>query len=106
MAAAIREQAADAGRVIDEEHFGALVPYLPDGAADPEQILAVISARRPGVDPRKLVVLGGTAELRSRLEQFVEQGASKFVVTPVLRPKDWETELASVRAEVALPLES
>jgi probable F420-dependent oxidoreductase len=106
MAAAIREQAADAGRVIDEEHFGALVPYLPDGAADPEQILAVIGARRPGVDPRELLVLGGTAELRSRLEQFVEQGASKFVVTPVLRPKDWETELASVRAEVAVPLEA
>ena len=106
MAASIRSQAVEAGREIDDEHFGALVPYLPDGAADPEQVLAVVASRRPGVDPRDLVVLGGTAELRTRLESFVEQGASKFVVTPVLRPKDWATELATVRAEVAEPLEA
>jgi probable F420-dependent oxidoreductase len=105
MAASIRSQAAEAGREIDEEHFGALVPYLPDGTADPEQVLAVVATRRPGVDPRDLVVMGGPAELRTRLESFVDQGASKFVVTPVLRPKDWETELATVRAEVAEPLE-
>ena len=106
MAASIRSQAAGTGREIDEEHFGALIPYLPDGAGDPEQVLSVVAVRRPGVDPRELVVLGGTAELRSHLERFIEHGASKFVVTPVLRPKDWETELATVRAEVAKPLEN
>lgn len=105
MAATIRELAADAGREIDAEHFGALIPYLPDGAGDPEQVLSVIAARRPGVDPRELVVLGGTAELRRHLERFVAHGASKFVVTPVLRPKDWDSELQTVRAEVAEPLE-
>ncbi|HJR18156.1 MAG TPA: TIGR03619 family F420-dependent LLM class oxidoreductase [Actinomycetota bacterium] len=106
MAATIRTLAGENGRVIDDEHFGALIPYLPDGAGDPEGVLSVVAARRPGVDPRELVVLGGTAELRSHLERFIEHGASKFVVTPVLRPKDWETELATVRAEVAEPLEN
>jgi probable F420-dependent oxidoreductase len=106
MSATIRSLATDAGRHIDDEHFGALVPYLPDGAGDPDQVLQVVAARRPGVDPRELVVLGGTAELRSRLERFIEHGASKFVVRPILKPKDWESELASVRAEVAEPLEN
>jgi probable F420-dependent oxidoreductase len=106
MAGSIRSLATEAGRAIDDEHFGALIPYLPDGAGDPEQVLSVVAARRPGVDPRELVVLGGTAELRSHLERFIEHGASKFVVTPILRPKDWETELATLRAEVAKPLEN
>ena len=106
MAGSIRSLATEAGREIDDEHFGALIPYLPDGAGDPEQVLSVVATRRPGADPRELVVLGGTAELRSHLERFIEHGASKFVVTPILRPKDWEAELATVRAEVALPLES
>lgn len=106
MAASIRSLASENAREIDDEHFGALIPYLPDGAGDPEQVLQVVATRRPGADPRDLVVIGGTAELRAHLERFVEQGASKFVVTPILKPKDWETELATVRAEVAQPLEN
>lgn len=105
-ATAIRKLAADAGREIDDEHFGALIPFLPDGAGDPDAVLSFVAARRPGVDPNDLVVLGGSTELRARLEAFIEHGASKFVITPVLPPKDWEDELARLRAEVAEPLEN
>jgi probable F420-dependent oxidoreductase len=104
----IRKLAADAGRQIDEEHFGALIPYLPAGAGagGEEQLLAFVAARRPGVEPRDMVVLGGPDELRARLEEFVTQGASKFVLTPILPPSDWTSELERVRAEVAEPLEN
>jgi probable F420-dependent oxidoreductase len=105
-AEAIRKMAADEGREIDEEHFGALIPYLPAGVAGEDQVLTFVAARRPGVDPREMVVLGGRDELRARLEAFVEQGASKFVLTPVLPPGDWPKELGSLRAEVAGPLEN
>jgi probable F420-dependent oxidoreductase len=105
---AIRKLAADVERVIDEEHFGALIPYLPPGAgADgEEQLLAFVAARRPGVEPRDMVVLGDDAALRTRLEEFIAQGASKFVLTPIIPPSDWSAELARVRAEVAKPLEN
>ena len=102
----IRKIAADEGRQIDEEHFGALVPYLPAGTAGEEQVLEFVAKRRAGVDPREMVALGGPDALRARLADFIEQGASKFVVTPVLTPADWRAELATLRHEVAEALEN
>ncbi|MFY9586253.1 MAG: TIGR03619 family F420-dependent LLM class oxidoreductase [Actinomycetota bacterium] len=101
----IRKIAADEGRQVDEEHFGALVPYLPVGMPGEEQVLEFVAKRRPGVDPRAMIALGGPAALRARLAQFVDQGASKFVITPVLTPGDWDAELGTLRSEVAAPLE-
>jgi len=102
----IRKLAADAGREIDEEHFGALIPYLPEPGGNSEQLLAFVAARRPGVEPRDMVVLGGPAALRERLEAFTREGASKFVVTPMLPPAGWADELAGLRGSVAEPLEN
>ena len=47
--AAIQAHAAEAGREIDPEHFGALIPYT-DGPI-PEVVAAGIAQRRPGVEP-------------------------------------------------------
>jgi probable F420-dependent oxidoreductase len=105
-AEAIRKLAADAGREIDEEHFGALIPYVPRPDAGEEQLLAFVAARRPGVEPRDMVVLGGRDALRERLESFIAEGASKFVVTPMLPPRGWSDEIAALRADVAAPIEN
>jgi probable F420-dependent oxidoreductase len=102
----IRKLAADAGRHIDDEHFGALIPYLPAGVAAPDQLLEFIAARRPSVEPLDMVVLGGRDDLRARLDGFIAQGASKFVVTPILPSPDWEAELTGMRSDVAEPLEN
>ena len=104
----IRKVAADAAREIDDEHFGALIPYLPDGAGagGEEQLLRFVAARRTGVEARDMVVLGGRDALRARLEAFIAQGASKFVLTPMLPPDDWAGELEALRNEVAQPLEN
>ncbi|MBV9935644.1 MAG: hypothetical protein JO367_15210, partial [Actinobacteria bacterium] len=48
----------------------------------------------------------GPAGLRTRLEQFIDQGASKFVVLPLIPPTDWIAELAKLRKQVCLPLEN
>jgi probable F420-dependent oxidoreductase len=103
----VREAAATAGREIDEEHFGALVAYVPVGAAAAaEPIVKPFSARRPDVSPEDVIALDGHRGLRERLEAFVDQGASKFVVVPLVAPQDWRAELAELRAAVAIPLES
>ena len=39
--------------------------------------------------------------MRALIEAFIEQGASKFVVVPALRPRDWLDELGWLRASVA-----
>jgi hypothetical protein len=102
----VRETAADAGREIDEEHFGALVVYVPDGALERARpTMEAFSARRPEVSVEEIIVTEGHAALRDRLEGFVEQAASKFVVLPVVAPMDWRAELEALREEVAIPLE-
>jgi probable F420-dependent oxidoreductase len=102
----VRETAADAGREIDEEHFGALLAYVPEPTtADAGPIVAALAARRPGVPPDEIVVTAGDRALRDRLEGFVEQGASKFVVVPLVAPIDWPAELEALRQGVAIALE-
>lgn len=103
---AIRGLAQAAGRAIDEEHFGALIPYLPAAAAaQAEAILAAIGARHPEIDPQKAIVFESNGNLASRIEEFIAAGASKFVVVPLLAPRDWTDELGRLFEAVVRPLE-
>jgi alkanesulfonate monooxygenase SsuD/methylene tetrahydromethanopterin reductase-like flavin-dependent oxidoreductase (luciferase family) len=100
---AVEAAAAAAGREIDSEHWGALVPYLPDGATFPADFMDLLRRRRPHVDPTTLVV-SGHKEVRRSMEGFLERGASKFVALPLVEPADWPDELAGL-ASVVLPLQ-
>lgn len=96
------EAAAEAGRVIDPEHFGALVPYAR--ARLPEAILELFAARFPDADPAEVFPVGLDG-LREALERFVDVGASKFVLVPVEEPSDWTSELEEL-ATAVLPLQA
>jgi hypothetical protein len=98
----VRAAADEAGREIDPEHFGALVAYL-DGEM-PDLVAQVVQRRRPDKDPEDLIPTGLEA-LRRRLEEFVEVGASKFVVVPITEPTDWKTELERL-GDTLLPLQN
>jgi probable F420-dependent oxidoreductase len=103
----IRAEAETNGREIEDDHYGALVPYVPAGASDRvEQILEVLKLRRPDVDPRDVIALDGDGELRARLEDFIAQGASKFVVVPVVPLPDWGDELARLYDAVVKVVEN
>ena len=81
--ATINEAAADAGRKVDDDHFGLSIPVALDGAI-PETLTQNIRRRRPDIDPRQLVAIGwGGAQMM--IEQHVEAGLSKFVVRPAAR---------------------
>jgi probable F420-dependent oxidoreductase len=81
--AAINEAAADAGRVVDPDHFGLSLTVALDGV--PEPLRASIRRRRPNADP-ELLVAGGWDDARRMIEQYVAAGLSKFVVRPADRP--------------------
>jgi probable F420-dependent oxidoreductase len=81
--ATINEAATDAGRHVDDDHFGLSVPVALDGNIPDAQIQA-IRRRRPGIDPRQLVAVGWDGA-RTMIEQYVEAGLSKFVVRPAAR---------------------
>lgn len=99
---AVEKAAADAGRAIDPEHWGALVPYVRGGPL-PDRLVAALAARRPGVDPATLVAAGLDA-VCALVERFVAVGFSKFVLVPAGDPAAWDDELAAV-ADAVLPLQ-
>jgi len=107
----VDEAASDAGRAIDREHFGALVPFVHRDL--PSRFAERLRAQQPEVDPRD-VVAQGVAGLAARLAEFVDVGASKFVVFPLDEPESaepgqgatdaWHATIEDVAAE-CLPLQ-
>ena len=81
--ATIQEAAADAGRVVDPDHFGLSVPVALDGV--PDALLASIRRRRPDADPATLIPSGWAGAGRL-IEQYIEAGLSKFVIRPASPP--------------------
>jgi hypothetical protein len=98
----IQATAADHGRILDPEHFGAVVPYC-DGPI-PDLMAAALTARRPDVHPSR-VIASGLDRLRQMIGEHIEAGGSKFVVIPVAEPDHWEPHLAEV-ADALLPLQN
>jgi hypothetical protein len=98
----IEAAAAEAGREIDGEHWGALVAYT-EGPV-PDAVTAALAARRPDLADPADVIAAGVEGLRRQLERFVGVGFSKFVVVPLLEPDDWDASLSQV-ADVLLPLQ-
>ena len=82
--AVINDAAADAGRAVEDDHFGLSLPITVDGI--PESLRVSIARRRPHTDP-ELLVAAGWDGARRMIEQYVEAGLSKFVVRPATRPE-------------------
>lgn len=80
----IEAAAAEAGRSIEPDHYGMSI-LLAEPGGIPERTLAALSARRPDVDPRDLVA-NGWPELHRLLDDFIEQGLTKFVIYGVDTP--------------------
>lgn len=98
----INQVAADHDREIEDEHFGALIPYGVDGI--PDVVTALLAKRRPGIDPSEIVA-GDLDDLRTSIERFIEAGASKFVIVPMAEPGDWSDHLETV-SDVVMPLQN
>jgi probable F420-dependent oxidoreductase len=99
--AVIEAAAAEAGRVIDPEHFGVSIGYLPEDAGDrpPGELAARLARRSTPVRPEEVVPVGFGA-LRRLMERFVDVGFSKFVVRPVVAPASWTDELDQLASAV------
>ncbi|MBX6388186.1 MAG: TIGR03854 family LLM class F420-dependent oxidoreductase [Frankia sp.] len=100
--AAINEAAAQAGRAIDQEHFGLSLRVAL--AEPPAGQLAAIRARRPDVDPSVFLPVGWAAA-RALISDFVAVGVSKFVVYPALPPEGVPAFLDAFATEL-MPLQT
>ena len=82
---AIRAACAELGRSIDHDHYGAGFHYRFGSPGEPfvEERLRVLAQSFPDRDPRAAMVVGGAAEIVARIDAYVRNGVSKFILRPV-----------------------
>lgn len=82
--AAIRAAAAEAGRTIDADHYGAGFACWFGAATDPPVRAAMAAyAKRTGRDPAAHIVAGDAGAVVQRIAEYVDAGVSKFVLRPI-----------------------
>src|SRR5579862_3700232 len=84
--AAIKAAAIEAGRRIDDDHYGSGFPFFFGKPDDPalDRILAAYH-KRTGRDGRAYVAVGDADDIVRRIGEYVDAGVSKFVLRPVAR---------------------
>lgn len=81
--AAIKAAAQEAGRSIDEDHYGAAFAFRFGSWDDPGMAKVAASYQaRTGRDAREAFAVGDAATVMARLSEYVEAGASKFILRP------------------------
>lgn len=102
----IEDVASQHNRCIDEEHFGALIPYSFDTL--PPALEAGLRSRRPDLDDVGQLVPRSWTALQDLIGRFTAVGFSKFVVLPIVEPGSssaWEDHLTEA-AEHLLHLQT
>ncbi|SFW84868.1 TIGR03854 family LLM class F420-dependent oxidoreductase [Amycolatopsis australiensis] len=97
---AIQRAAAEAGREIEEDHFGLSLLVADKGI--PPELAETAARRRPGV-PLADLVATSWPEARRLVEQHIEAGLSKFVIRP--GHGDFDAFLEKFQAEL-VPLQN
>ena len=102
-AAAIRREAAAAGRAIDEDHYGAILSVCIADSVDEAQALAAPALRRfrPDVEVADLSIFGTPDDCAARIAAYVAAGASKFVLRPACPPAQIGRQLDLIAREIA-----
>ncbi len=84
--AAIKAALVETGRSIDEDHYGAGIPFRFGTANDPGMATAFDAYRaRNRRDPLAYFAIGDAAAIMARIAAYVEAGVSKFILRPVAR---------------------
>src|SRR5579863_1604518 len=85
----IRAAAIEAGRPIDEDHYGAGLAFRFGDWQEPGVApLAEAYRRRTGRDPARYFAIGGAGEILDRIALYVAAGISKFILRPVAKGEE------------------
>jgi probable F420-dependent oxidoreductase len=100
--ATINAAADEAGREVEQDHFGTSLAIAFGGI--PDTLAAAARRRRPDIDPAALVA-NGWAGARDMISAFTDAGLSKFVVRPAVPPDSFEDFLEGFTREL-MPLQT
>ncbi len=90
----VEEVAAEHDREIEDEHFGALIPYRETGSVIPDATQVVLDKRNPDADPAEIIPTKD--QIETLVGRFIDEGFSKFVLIPTVEPEDWDRELDEI----------
>jgi probable F420-dependent oxidoreductase len=99
---AINAAADQAGRAIEQDHFGTSLSIAFGGI--PDAVAAGIRRRRPDADPAELVA-DGWAGARRLIGALAESGLTKFVVRPAAPTRSFEEFIGEFATEL-MPLQT
>jgi probable F420-dependent oxidoreductase len=82
--AGIKAALLETGRTIDEDHYGAAFAFR-FGGPDDQGVAKVMEQyrARTGRDPNALFAIGDADMILQRLSDYIEAGASKFILRPI-----------------------
>ena len=86
----IRAATAEAGRVIDDDHYGAGFPFR-FGSVDDEVVQRNAAGLRrvpDADDPSTYMGIGNAGDITRRVREYIDAGASKFVLRPLATSDD------------------
>ncbi len=87
--AEIKRALAETGRTIEDDHYGAGIPFLFGNPDDPALAGAYAAYRaRTGREPGGYFAVGDAATIVGRIGDYVAAGVSKFILRPVARGED------------------
>ena len=102
---AIRAAAIAEGRPIDDDHYGAGIPFRFGRSDDPGLAsLFETYRRRTGRDPQKHFAIGDAGAVIERIAGYVDAGISKFILRPAARGDDEMLGQTRRLIEEVLPL--
>lgn len=104
--AKIRAAVTEAGRTIDDDHYGAGFPFR-FGSPDDEIVqrtAAGLSRITGGADPWDCIAAGNANHIAARVTEFIEAGVSKFVMRPMASSDADLMEQTRRLADEVLPL--
>ncbi len=87
--AAIKAAAREEGRAIDDDHYGAGIPFR-FGSPDDPALLPLFDAyrKRTGREPRDYFAIGDAEAIVERISDYVDAGVSKFILRPSAKGDD------------------
>jgi probable F420-dependent oxidoreductase len=103
----IRRHAAEANRIVPEDHYGVLMPFFFADSAEQAFELAGRTIRpRADLPTSEFTAFGTPAQVRARVKSYMRAGATKFVMRPCGPFEGWREQIATLAREVIQPLQT
>jgi len=103
----IRAYAAEAGRQVPEDHYGALIPFY-FSANEAKAFAMAGSSVRPRVDVPvdEFTAFGDPDQVRAKVQAYIAAGATKFVLRPCGPFEGWREQIETLSREVIRALQT